>query len=241
MKLEIISNINMDSLKFYMKDYQFLNSCDFGNYMIDLLDETSKLYKSKAEIILLFLDFDELDNTIDEVLDAVNIFIKITNKIVIMNTLSFSPKYVDTFLNINLELELNSNLQLLNFSKENPNMLLFDFSKLVKQNNFFEEKYWYMARIKYSKIGFESIAREIKLLISTYKFGSKKVLVLDMDNTLWGGIIGEDEIKLSNDGIGKIYLDFQKKIKKLKNLGILLAVCSKNNYKDGIKGLNLIN
>ncbi len=241
MKLEIISNINMDSLKFYMKDYQFLNSCDFGNYMIDLLDETSKLYKSKAEIILLFLDFDELDNTIDEVLDAVKIFIEITNKIVIMNTLSFSPKYVDTFLNINLELELSSNLQLLNFSKKNSNMLLFDFSKLIKQNNFLEEKYWYMARIKYSKIGFESIAREIKLLINTYKFGSKKVLVLDMDNTLWGGIIGEDEIKLSNDGIGKIYLDFQKKIKKLKNLGILLAVCSKNNYKDGIKGLNHIN
>lgn len=238
MKLEIISNINMDSLKFYMKEHQFINSCNFGNYMLDLLERDSNLYKSDAEIILLFLDFDELNESIEEVLDAVKFFIAISNKTIIINTLSFSPKYIDTFLNESLEMELKSNLQLLNFSKENPNILLFDFSKLLKQDNFIEEKYWYMGRIKYSKKGFELIAREIKLLINTYKYGSKKVLVLDMDNTLWGGIIGEDEIKLSNDGIGKIYLDFQKKIKKLKNLGILLAVCSKNNYKDGIKGLN---
>jgi FkbH-like protein len=241
MKLEVISNINMDSLKFYMKKYKILNSCNFGNYIIDLLDTNSKLYRTKAEIIILFLDFDELNETIGEVLDAVKTFINITNKTVIMNTLSFSPKYISTFLNENLEIELNSNLKLLNFSKENPNMLLFDFSKLLKQNNFFEEKYWYLGRIKFTKKGFELIAREIKLLIETYKYGSKKVLVLDMDNTLWGGVIGEDEIQLSNDGVGKIYLDFQKKIKKLKELGILLAVCSKNNYNDGIKGLSHIN
>lgn len=241
MKLEIISNINMDSLKFYMKDFEFLNSCDFGNYMLDLLDANSKLYQSKAELVLLFLDFDELNESIDDILNAVKIFIDSTNKTIIMNTLSFSPNYVDTFLNKSLEIELNSNLKILEFSKENSNVLLFDFSKLLKQDNFLEEKYWYMARIKYSKQGFKNIAREISLLLNTYKYGSKKVLVLDMDNTLWGGIIGEDEIKLSSDGIGKIYLDFQKNIKKLKNLGILLVVCSKNNYSDGIKGLNHMN
>jgi predicted enzyme involved in methoxymalonyl-ACP biosynthesis len=217
MKLEMISNINMDGLKFYMKEYTFLSSCDFGNYMLDLLDSNSKLYKSEAEIILLFLDFDELNESIDEVLSAVQNFIDTTNKTVVMNTLVFSAKYVDTFLNKNLELELNSNLKLLNFSKENANMLLFDFSKLLRQHNFIEEKYWYMARIKYSKNGFKLIAREITLLLKTYKYGSKKVLVLDMDNTLWGGIIGEEEIKLSNDGVGKIFLDFQQKIKRVRN------------------------
>ncbi|CAA6825466.1 MAG: FIG00525343: hypothetical protein [uncultured Sulfurovum sp.] len=241
MKLEIISNINMSSLKFYMKDFQFLSSCDFGNYMLDLLDETSKLYQSEAELILLFLDFDELNEDINEILNAVQVFIDSTNKTVVINTLAFSPNYVDTFLNKSFELELNSNLKILEFSKQNSNILLFDFAKLLKKNNFLEEKYWYMARIKYTKEGFQTIAREISLLLKTYKYGSKKVLVLDMDNTLWGGIIGEDEIKLSNDGIGKIYLDFQKNIKKLKHLGILLAVCSKNNYNDGIKGLNHMN
>lgn len=238
MKLEIISNINMDSLKLYMKDYEFLNGCDFGNYMIDLVDTESFLYKSDSEIIILFLDINELNENIDDVISAVDKFIVQTNKTVILNTVCYTPIYIDTFLNKSLENELNINLKLLSFSRKNSNVLLLDFLKLIKQNNFIDEKYWYMARIKYSKFGFELISREIINIIKTYKYGSKKVLVLDMDNTLWGGIIGEDEIKLSNDGVGKIYLDFQKNIKKLHELGILLAVCSKNNYDDGIRGLN---
>ena len=241
MKIELVSNINMDSIQYYMKDYQCLNSCDFGNYMIDLIDKDSNIHKSEADFVLLFLDFDELNEDINDVINAVDVFTRDTGKTVIMNTLSFSPRYIDTFLNTKLELELNANLDLINFSKKNQNVLLLDFSKLLKQSNFIDEKYWYMARIKFSKYGFESIAKEVKLLIDTYKYGSKKVLVLDMDNTLWGGVIGEEEIKLSNDGIGKVYLDFQKKIKQLKGLGILLAVCSKNNYDDGIKGLSHIN
>jgi FkbH-like protein len=241
MKIELVSNINMDSIKFYLKDYQLLGSCDFGNYMIDLIDNNSQLHKSEAEIIFLFLDFDELNEDINDVLSAVGVFIENTGKTVVMNTLASSFNYIDTFLNIRLKQELNANLDLVNFADKNQNVLLFDFSKLLRKSNFIDEKYWYMARIKFSKSGFESIARELSNLLNTYKHGSKKVLVLDMDNTLWGGIIGEEEIKLSNDGVGKIYLDFQKKIKQLKGLGVLLVACSKNNYNDGIKGLEHIN
>ena len=58
-----------------------------------------------------------------------------------------------------------------------------------------------------------------------------KCLVLDLDNTLWGGSIGEDGlegIKLGNFGIGRAFTDFQAWLKALKNRGILLCVCSKN-------------
>ena len=51
MKIELVGNINMDSIKFYLKEYQFLNSCDFGNYMLDLIDKSSQLHKSEAEFI----------------------------------------------------------------------------------------------------------------------------------------------------------------------------------------------
>ena len=207
MKLEIISNINMDSLKLYMKDYNFLISSNFGNYMIDLVDSNSFLSKSQSDIIILFLDLDELNEDIEDIINAVDQFISATNKTIIINTMCYTPRYLDTFLNKSLEVELNANIKLLNYSRKNSNVLLLDFSKLIKQNNFFDEKYWYMARIKFSKIGFELIAEEIRRIINTYKYGSKKVLILDMDDTLWGGIIGEDEIKLSNDGVGKIYLD----------------------------------
>jgi FkbH-like protein len=59
----------------------------------------------------------------------------------------------------------------------------------------------------------------------------KKCLVLDLDNTLWGGVIGDDgleHIQLGTLGIGKAFTEFQYWLKKLKNRGIILAVCSKN-------------
>ena len=58
-----------------------------------------------------------------------------------------------------------------------------------------------------------------------------KCIVLDLDNTLWGGVIGDDgieNIQLGTYGIGKAYTEFQYWIKKLKDRGIILAVCSKN-------------
>ena len=67
---------------------------------------------------------------------------------------------------------------------------------------------------------------------------SRKCLVLDLDNTLWGGVIGEDGlagIKLGNGVDGQAFVAFQEYVLKLKNKGVILAVCSKNNYADAIQ------
>ena len=68
-----------------------------------------------------------------------------------------------------------------------------------------------------------------QMLAFTGKF--KKCVILDLDNTLWGGIIGDDgleNIHIGSLGIGKAFTRFQKWLKELKNRGIILAVCSKN-------------
>ena len=65
--------------------------------------------------------------------------------------------------------------------------------------------------------------------------GRKKCLVLDLDYTLWGGIIGEDGIngiKLGSNYPGNVYVEIQKVIKEIKRNGILLAINSKNNFDD---------
>ena len=63
----------------------------------------------------------------------------------------------------------------------------------------------------------------------------KKVIVLDGDNTLWSGILGDEGTykisKKNNTFLGKIFLDIQKRLKNLKNSGVLLVLCSKNNFK----------
>ena len=69
----------------------------------------------------------------------------------------------------------------------------------------------------------------------------KKIIVLDLDNTLWGGVIGEDGIEgieLSDHKEGQRYYDFQRQLLEMKNRGILLAINSKNNATDAKKAIN---
>lgn len=81
--------------------------------------------------------------------------------------------------------------------------------------NVYNEKFWYLAKIKFSSKVFELLANEIKNLLNANQNSCKKCLVLDLDNTLWKGVIGEGlgEIELSNESEGSIFQQFQKSIK----------------------------
>ena len=66
----------------------------------------------------------------------------------------------------------------------------------------------------------------------------KKCIVVDLDNTLWGGIVGQDGIdnlQLGSSGIGESFVQFQKLLLNFYRSGIFLAACSKNNYDDAIE------
>ena len=79
------------------------------------------------------------------------------------------------------------------------------------------------------------VAREVVRIHELQQGRRKKCLVLDCDGVLWGGIISEDGmdgIRLSENGAGKRYLDFQELVKQLNAHGIILAICSKNDEED---------
>ena len=62
-----------------------------------------------------------------------------------------------------------------------------------------------------------------------------KCIIVDLDNTIWGGVIGDDglsKIQIGNYGIGKSFTLFQKWLKSTKELGIILCVCSKNDERN---------
>ncbi len=101
--------------------------------------------------------------------------------------------------------------------------------------NFYDHRYWHIGRAPYSKAGLEEIASENAKFISAIKGKNKKCLVLDCDNTLWGGIVAEDGltgIKLGKTHPGSSYYEFQQEIVNLYNRGIIIALCSKNNQQD---------
>lgn len=88
------------------------------------------------------------------------------------------------------------------------------------------------ADLQFSLAFLKQLSNEVFQLIKVFQLGAVKCVILDLDNTLWGGIIGDDgieNIQIGNLGTGKAYSKFQKWLKQLKERGIILAVCSKNS------------
>ena len=115
------------------------------------------------------------------------------------------------------------------------NMAILDLEEMAEahgRSSLTTDTYWYLGRIRFSGLGFDLIADEVLTIVRGYEHQAKKVLVLDLDNTLWGGVLGEDGvggIQVSEDGLGKAYRDFQRHLLRLQQSGVLLAVVSKND------------
>ena len=100
----------------------------------------------------------------------------------------------------------------------------------------FDDRYWHLSKQGVSFKALPLLARHMAALIAA-EFGlTKKCLVLDLDNTCWGGVIGEDGlagIKIGQgDAKSEAFLAFQMAVKRLQQRGVILAVCSKNNDAD---------
>lgn len=91
---------------------------------------------------------------------------------------------------------------------------------------------WYLAHCRLSSRGLTMLSESLTKILHRHSEPAAKVLVLDCDNTLWGGIVGEDGIEgivLGQDGLGQAFVDFQAAARALSRKGVLLAVASKNN------------
>ena len=103
------------------------------------------------------------------------------------------------------------------------------------KSRFYDERNYHWLKQPFSPEGLSVIARHMAAGIRVLTSGRKKVLVLDLDNTLWGGVVGEmgsHGIAIGGSTEGEAFLAFQKHVKRLKESGILLAACSKNNDAD---------
>lgn len=101
--------------------------------------------------------------------------------------------------------------------------------------NAYDPKGKYRWNNPYSKAVIELVVKEIHKQYLVEKGITKKCLILDCDNVLWGGIISEDgieNIKLGGSGLGRAYQDFQRFVLSLYYHGVILAICSKNDLDD---------
>ncbi len=100
------------------------------------------------------------------------------------------------------------------------------------RGNFSDPKLYYIAKMPISVDALPAVAKSVVDMVQALRGAVKKCVILDLDNTLWGGVIGDEGlsgIQIGELGTGHAFSDFQSWLKELKNRGILLAVCSKNN------------
>jgi len=118
-----------------------------------------------------------------------------------------------------------------------------DYDALVARHgseHWHDERKWLTARLPIAAGYLLQMAREWMRFIVPLSGRTAKVLVVDLDNTLWGGVIGEDGmagIKVGAEYPGAAYQALQRALLDLSRKGILLAVCSKNNLDDAMEAL----
>ena len=241
----------------------------YNQFNQEILDENSNLYKFKPDIIFLLIDnrtilensfyfsninsenekkkytnkkFNEINNLIKTFTKKSHSKIIITNFVIPTYTpLGIYESKIEYGIK-EIILELNKKLKEL--SRNIDSCYVYDFNSFVTK--FGEKNILDYKKINFGdiKINFDVIPHLIYEFLGYVKpiLGlNKKCIVLDLDNTLWGNIIGEDGfegIKLGPYPEGRSFVEFQKIIKSLSENGIILAINSKNNQKDAMKAIN---
>ena len=177
--------------------------------------------------------------------DAVEVFLKRVNTYVV----SITRAKILWFLFEDYEMQLTKvtgqvyldfvdklNLKLKEIIGEQ--VVFIDLKKLIAKigvSNAYDLKGKYRWNSPYSKILIEAAVKEIHKQYLIQKGFTKKCLVLDCDNVLWGGVvseIGAENVKLGSFGEGRRYKDFQRFVYSLYVRGVILAICSKNDLSD---------
>jgi FkbH-like protein len=136
------------------------------------------------------------------------------------------------------EMVAHYNSEIVKLSLKHTNVKIFDFNKFTVNNNYkqlVDWKYYYISGMMINPRLANTFQEWFHNELNAINSIRKKCLILDLDNTLWGGILGEDGvegIKIGGSYPGNAFTDFQRAILQLKDSGVMLAVCSKNNEKD---------
>lgn len=233
----------------------------FSQYQQEILDDQSDFFKSSPEVTFLLLEGEDLfrdiyENPLDysmeakreRIQEAIKTLSDIVRKIndqtpantIFVNNIAAPPVSVLGLLESNPSYSLrtfvreyNQNLEQL--VKDNLRLYILDQESLMARlgsAHWKDERMWYLAKIPFTDSTLSQMASFYASHVKALKGMAKKCLVLDLDNTLWGGVIGEDgpeKIQLGHEGVGQAYRDFQKALLNLHKTGVLLAISSKND------------
>lgn len=241
----------------------------FDQYAQEILDPASALYAFAPDVIIMAIHgrafFPDLyDNPVDLTVDArratadeiagrmaalVAQLVSRTTALVLLHTFA-TPQYSpfgaldlrDNFGQTALFAAINGALAE-RVRHDFPSVHLVDEDRVygrIGKRNVTDPRLWFLARIGIGEGALGALTQEYMRFIKALKGRNRKCLVLDLDNTLWGGVVGEDGphgIALGQEAPGNAFRAFQEAILSLWKRGIILAINSKNNEADALEVL----
>jgi FkbH-like protein len=254
MKCALLSNINVESIARRMERHQVYNAPGHAIWKQELADPSSGAISFGSSNIFLLFDGAmllrgqqgleearaELEEHLEWIERAAERFPDIK---FFVSTIDVPVCALRPLKEQRLErcLEQLWQTRLTRASAGYPNVYIFDLKELVEQvgrSVIYSNKRWYLGELRFSIAGEKLIAKELERILDAQFLARKKCLLLDLDNTLWGGVVGEDGlegIQLSQTGEGARYRDFQLRIQELGNMGVILGIVSKNNEADAME------
>ena len=159
--------------------------------------------------------------------------------------IALTARSLFNFKGINSSFQLSKNITeynnfLYELSLKRPTLKVLDFNEFYDSVNeeIFSWRFYYFSQSLINPKFNQKFIDWFRHKLNAIQNKRKKCLVLDLDNTLWGGILGEDGIEgieLGNTYPGIAYYDFQKGLLEAKNSGVILTLCSKNNLSDVVE------
>ena len=239
---------------------------DYNQYNQEIFKSDSKLFQFNPQLTFLILDIRHIlgelyflpysisaserkefvETKVNEIKKLVETFLDNSNsKLVITNFQIpvYSPYGIneqkEDFGMKQLVYEINNKIR--HELKDQPLVFIYDFNEFIMkfgEYNVFNYQDYFFGDIKISIDYIPKFTDELLGYVNAVMGITKKCIVLDLDNTLWGGIIGEDgfdNIKLGDDAVGRSFVEFQKRLLALNQRGVILAVNSKNNFEDAME------
>lgn len=263
-KLAILANFTADNIISYLELGGLTAGFNvnvyypgYNQYQFSIANTHSGLYEFKPDMILLLVD--ELSDLIDcqstadaisRIRDFTGLYLELltklrsqTSAVIVINSMLISESCLSSFVDYESKqkLLLESyllNQQLLTFSLNHPDVVFVDISLLLqnsKSRGFQDQELKLFAQINFTDSLLKLMADEVLKVISASSGRTKKCLVLDLDDTLWKGILGDDGIdgiEVSGSVEGDQFKQLQRCLKHLQDQGVLLAICSKNDWQN---------
>lgn len=250
-KVAILSNITIDLLIAKLRSkYDFYQPEGYDTWVQEVINPISGLYGFRADVIIVLLDGMEARKWKNETEAAERIsvwkqaidglicnFAKIP---IFISTIDFLENRIKSLSERRFKYKLQSDWYefIQGKAESNKNVYIFDISDVISdvgRNQFYSNKMWYLSSMPYSREGLAVLSQWINRILNAVFTPRKKIIALDLDNTLWGGVVGEDGvdgIELSDHKEGQRFYDFQRQLLEMKKRGVVLGIVSKNNQED---------